>query len=244
MNSGFYAAFAGLVARTQAYELAANNVANLSTPGYKGQREFYTLLTAAGNNGLSTPLNQAINNYGVLGGGALDLRPGNLERTGNDLDFAVEGSGFFLVETPTGIRYTRNGNFRLSASGQLVTQSGDPVLGEQGPIEIPGGPVSVSPDGTVSVGGAVVARVRLVEFPPGTPLIPEGNSYFSAPAGTGVEVALSRVRQHVLEASNINPAAGAVALIVLQRHVETLQRSLAIFHNEFNRVAAEDLPRV
>ena len=89
-----------------------------------------------------------------------------------------------------------------------------------------------------------MARLRLAEFPPGTRLIPEGNSYFSAPAGAGLEVALSRVRQGALENSNVNPAAGAVALMVLQRHVETLQRALTIFHTEFNRTAAEDLPRV
>ena len=243
MNSGFFAAFAGLVARTEALGLAANNLANISTPGFKAQREFYTLMTAANNRPL-LPINQAINDFAVLGGASLDLSPGNLEPTGNDLDLAIEGPGYFTVQTPAGVRYTRNGSFRLSASGQLVTHNGDPVLGEKGPIEIPNGPVSISSDGTVSVRGTIVARLSLADLPPGTTLSLEGNSYLFAPAGTRRESTDSNVRQGVLESSNINPALGAVSLIELQRTVGMLQRALAIFNTEFNRIAAEDLARV
>lgn len=244
MNSGFYAAFAGLLARTQAFELAANNLANVNTTGYKAQHEFYRSLVTNQSGRPLSPLNRAINDFGVLGGGVVDLRPGNLERTGSELDLAVEGSGFFAVQTPGGVRYTRNGDFRLDASGQLVTPAGNPVLGEQGPIAVPGGLVSISADGTLSVSGAVAARLRLVEFAPGTLLTPEGNSYYSAPAGAAQEAVDSRIRQGVLEASNINPVASAVSLMALQRHTEMLQRALSIFHTEFNRIAAEELPRV
>ena len=243
MNSGFFAAFAGLVARTDALGLAANNLANISTPGFKAQREFYTLLTSANIRPL-LPVNQAINDFAVLGGATLDLSPGNLEPTGNDLDLAIEGPGYFTVQTPAGVRYTRNGSFSLSASGRLVTHTGDPVLGDKGPIEIPGGPVSISADGTISVQGAVAARLSLAELPTGTALTLEGNSYFSAPAGARRDATESRVRQGVLESSNINPALSAVSLIELQRHVGMLQRALAIFNTEFNRIAVEDLPRV
>lgn len=243
MNSGYYAAVTGLVARLQAFEVAANNVANLSTPGYKGQREFYSLLTS-GDNEFDFPLQRAVNNFAVLGGASVDLREGSLDHTDNPLDLAVEGPGFLEIETPAGTRYTRNGNFSLSATGQLITQKGNPVMGEQGPIDIPAGAASVSPDGTISVGGAVVARLRLVEFPAGTQLIPEGGSNFSVPAGVGREAVQSHLRQGALEASNVNPAAGAIALMTLQRHIETLQRALTIFHTEFNRTAVEDLSRV
>jgi len=244
MDSGYYAAFAGLVAKTQALELVANNLANLNTNGYKGQREFYRSLAASLNSSGLSPLNRAVNDFGVLGGALVDLRTGTLERTGNDLDLALEGSGFFVAQTPGGTRYTRNGSFRLSAAGRLVTASGDPVLGEQGPISLPPGQVSISPDGTISVKGAVVGRLRVVDLTAGPELRPEGNTYFTAPAGSERPTVDPRVRQGALESSNLNPISEAVGLVALQRHAELLQRALAIFHTDFNRTAVEELPRV
>jgi flagellar basal-body rod protein FlgF len=244
MNSGYYSALTGLMAKTQAFDVVANNLANVNTPGYKAQREFYKSLMAIAGDQQMNPLNQAMNNFGVLGGATVDLRPGSLERTSNELDLALEGPGFFAIQTPAGLRYTRNGNFHLNAAGQLVTEAGNPVLGAQGPIELPSGPVSISEDGTVSVSGAVAAEMQLVEFPPGTVLQPEGNSYMIAPDGSGQAASASRVRQGSLEASNINAVEGTVDLITLQRHTEMLQRALNIFHTEFNRTAVEDLPNV
>ena len=139
MDSGYYAAFTGLMAGTQALELAANNLANVSTTGYKAQREFYNSLTASLGNSRQprlSLLNQVINNYSVLGGATVDVRPGLLERTGNDLDVALEGSGFFVIQTTAGLRYTRNGNFRVNADGQLVTAWGNTVMGDQGALQI------------------------------------------------------------------------------------------------------------
>jgi flagellar basal-body rod protein FlgF/flagellar basal-body rod protein FlgG len=232
------------MARTQALDLAANNLANLKTTGYKAHREFYSSLVAQWGASVLSPLNRAINNFGVLGGATVDLRPGSLEPTGNDLDLAIEGPGFFLAQTPAGLRYTRNGSLRLGPEGQLLTAGGDPVLGERGPITVSPGAVSVSSDGTVSVSGAVVGRLRIVEFPPSTALVPKGDSYFEAPEDAGRPAADSQLRQGFLEASNLNPVAGAVGLITLQRQAETMQRALSIFHSEFNRTAVEDLPRV
>ena len=247
VDSGYYAAFTGLLAGTQALELAANNLANISTTGYKAQREFYNALTASlGNsNGrqLST-LNQAINNYGVLGGATVDVQSGTLERTGNDLDVAMEGPGFFVVRTKAGLMYTRNGNFRVDADGQVVTAWGDPVMGDQGPLEIPSGPVSISADGTISSQGGVVGRFQTVDFPPGTSLIPEGNSLYKAATASATPATDPRVRQGMLEASNMSPITGTIALIMIQRQTQLLQQALSIFHNEFNKSAAEDLPRV
>ncbi len=244
MDSGYYAAFTGLVARTEALELAASNLANASTTGFKAQREFYRSLVSSRDGTRLSPLNQAVNNYGVLGGASVDLRGGTLERTGNDLDMALEGSGFFAIQTPSGLKYTRNGSFRSGPSGRLETATGDAVLGEQGPIELPSGPVSISPDGTLSQKGAVIARLKLVEFPQGTALKPEGNSHYTAPQGTAHPANDPRVRQGMLEASNLNPVIGAVSLVALQRHTEMLQRALSIFNSDFNRSAAEELPRV
>jgi flagellar basal-body rod protein FlgF/flagellar basal-body rod protein FlgG len=174
VESGYYAAFTALLAGTQALELAANNLANISTTGYKAPREFYNSLNAS----LSSParqvsvLNRAINDYAVLGGARVDIQQGTPERTGNELDLALEGSGFFVVQTKVGLRYTRNGNFRTDANGQLVTARGDPVMGDQGPVQLPDAPVSISPDGTISSQGAVVANLRISDFPVGTIFTP------------------------------------------------------------------------
>ena len=161
MNSGYYAAFTGLVARLEALDVIANNLANVNTTGFRGQREFYSAITANLANAPLTPLNRAINDFGVLGGSRLDLRQGSLETTGNNLDLAISGSGFFAVQTSRGVRYTRNGSFHVDSTGQMVTQDDEAVLGPNGPIILPPGSVTIASDGTVSVANAVAGKVRV-----------------------------------------------------------------------------------
>jgi flagellar basal-body rod protein FlgF len=246
MESGFYAAFTGLVARLEALDVAANNLANVNTTGYKAEREFYRAFTAASRNAARlSPLNRAVNDYGILGGTTIDLGPGSLEHTGNDFDVALEGRGFLTVQTSAGPRYTRNGNLHIGPDGKLLTAQNDPVLGEPGrPIQIFGsGRISISTDGTISSNGAVIARLKLVDFPAGTPFTPEGNSYFAAPKESERNVSSSvAVRQGNLEASNFSAVAGATGLIALQRHAELLRRALTIFNDDFDRVAAQQIP--
>src|ERR1039458_6702985 len=158
MDSGFYAACTGLLAETDALELTANNMANLNTNGYKGQLEFYRSLEASMQNHRLSPLNQAVNDYGVLGGSAVDLQAGEFQKTGNDLDLALQGTGFFVVRAPAGVRNSRNGNFHTDAAGRLLTATGDAVMGEQSPVELPSGTITISSDGTISQGGAVASR--------------------------------------------------------------------------------------
>lgn len=244
MDSGFYAACTGLLAQTDALDLTANNLANLNTTGYKGQLQFYRAVEASVGNHRLSSLNQAVNDYGVLGGTGLDQRAGEFQKTGNELDLAIEGSGFFVAKTPAGIRYTRNGNFHTDAAGQLLTASGDPVMGEQGPVQIPGGQVTISSDGTVSQGGAVVANLQLVTFQPGTALTPDGNAYYQAPAGSEVPADDPRLAQGSLESSNQNPITGVVDLITLQRHAQLLEQAISIFHSVFNNAPGQDLARV
>jgi len=244
MDSGFYAACTGLLASTDALDLTAANLANLSTTGYKAQLEFYRSLEASMGNRRLSPLNQAVNDYGVLGGTAVDLKKGELQKTGNDLDLAMEGQGFFVAKTPAGIRYTRNGNFHTDADGHLLTATGDPAMGEEGPVELPSGAITISSDGTISQQGAVVAQMKLVDFKPGTALEAEGNSYYTAPAGSEQPADDPRLSQGMLEGSNMNPVAGAVSLITLQRHAQLLEQALSIFHSVFNNAPAQDLSRV
>jgi flagellar basal-body rod protein FlgF len=244
VNSGLYAACAGLRARVQHLDLVGNNLANINTTGYRGQQPTFSSLLALRSGAPRTELNAAVNDFGVIEDSRVDLLPGNLERTGNPLDLGIEGNAFFSVQTRAGVLYTRNGSFRTSPTGQLMTSEGDAVLGEQGPITIPSGAVSISPDGTLSVGGAVAGKLRLLEFLPGAQVKAEGTSYYSAPGNATRPAARSYVRQGMLEASNVNAVNATVSLIALQRHAEMLQRALSSFHNEFNRIAAQDLPRI
>ena len=243
MDPGYYAACTGMMAQAQSLELVANNLANTNTAGYRGQHSVFRATLAASGYPL-TEVNRATNNYGILEGSRLDLSQGGLQTTGNELDLAVEGPGFFAVQTPNGTMYTRNGSLHLDKD-QLVTSAGDPMLGEKGAIRIPsGGPISIGPDGTISVNGAVAGKLNIVEFAPGTQIQSVGKTYYSAPNGAGTAAKQSQVRQGTLEASNVDAVLGAMDLITVQRSMEMMQRALTIFDTQFNRIAVEDIPRV
>jgi len=245
MDSGYYAAFAGLVARTQALDTAASNLANAQTAGYRAEREYFrsVLLDPLGGD---SQLGGTVNNFGVLGGDHLDMEQGVLTSTGNALDLAIEGQGFFAVQAPNGVRYTRDGSFHRTRDGQLVTAAGEPVLSSQGrPIPVPPGDVSIGADGALSVAGGTVATVGVFTFPAGTQLTPEGKNRYLPPANVKATLATSaNVHQGALEAANQDVIQGSLDLIMMQRQAETMQHALTIFHTEFNKTAAEDLPRV
>lgn len=244
MDSGYYAAAAGLAAQAQALELVANNVANLSTAGYRGQRATFRSLLASAALAHGNPLNTAMNHFGVLGGSRTDLASGSLNATGNPLDLAVVGKGFFVVRSTQGNLYTRNGGFQRTPQGQLATAEGDAVLGEQGTIKVPNGAFAVSADGTISVDGNVVAKLRLAEFSPDTPLTAVGRARYSAPAGTALPAASSSIREGMLEASNVSSVESVVQLITVQRNAEMMQRALTLFDSQLNQTAVQDLPRI
>jgi len=250
MDSGYYAAFAGLVARTQALDTAASNLANAQTAGYRAEREYFrsVLLDPLGSDPRmgGSQLGSTVNNFGVLGGDHLDLGQGVLTPTGNALDLAIEGQGFFAVQTPNGVRYTRDGSFHRAKDGQLVTAAGEPVLSSVSrPIPVPPGEVSVGADGALSVAGGTVATVGVFTFPAGTQLTPEGkNRYLPPPKVQATLSTGAAVHQGALEAANQDAIQGSLDLIVMQRQAETMQRALTIFHTEFNKTAAEDIPRV
>jgi flagellar basal-body rod protein FlgF len=244
MDSGFYAACAGLAAQTQALELVANNLANLGTSGYRGQQATFRSLMAGGGRAAWNPVNAAVNDFGVLGGSRVDLTSGSLTATGNPLDLAIAGGGFFVVQSTDGPAYTRNGGFHVTSTGQLVTAQGEAVLGQQGPITLPSGAVAVSSDGTVSVDGNVVEQLQLAEFSPNTNLHAVGNSLYAAPAGSALPPASSSVKQGMLEDSNVSPVESVVQLITLQRNAEMMQRAITLFDTQFNQTAVQDLPRV
>ena len=244
MDSGYYAACAGLAAQTQALELVANNLANLGTSGYRAQQATFRSLVAGSGSVAGNALNVAVNDFGVLSGSRVDLTSGSLVATGNPLDLAIAGPGFLVVQSAQGVVYTRNGGMHRTPDGLLVTAQGDPVLGEQGKINLPNGAVSISQDGTISVDGAVVANLKIAEFAPSTSLAAVGDALYSAPAGSALAAASSSLRQGMLEDSNVSPVEGVVQLISIQRNAEMMQRALTLFDSQLNQTATQDLPRV
>ncbi|MGB8260776.1 MAG: flagellar hook basal-body protein [Terracidiphilus sp.] len=245
MDSGYYAAMTGLVARTQALDTAAGNLANAQTPGYRAEREYFRS-ALLGPGALDSQLGRTVNNFGLLGGDRLNMGQGAIQQTGNPLDLAIEGEGFFAIQAANGLRYTRDGSFHRSTAGVLVTGAGEPVLSAVGqPIRVPPGEVAVGADGVLSVAGGAVATVGVVTFPAGTQLTPEGANRYVAPQGATPEAAKgSSVHQGALEAANQDAIQGTLDLIVMQRQAEMMQRALTVFHTEFNKIATEDLPKV
>jgi len=245
MDSGYYAAMTGLVARNQALDAAAANLANSQTPGYRAEREYFRS-ALLGPDALDSQLGRTVNNYGLLGGSQLYLGQGQLQQTGNPLDLAIEGEGFFAVQTPGGVRYTRDGSFHRTQSGQLVSATGEPVLSATGqPIPLPPGDVSVGSDGVLSLAGGTSSTVGVFTFPSGTELTPEGANRYAPPKGVAAVVSKSgTVRQGAIEAANQDMITGTLDLMEMQRQAEMMQKALTVFHTEFNKFAAEDLPKV
>lgn len=244
MGSGYYAAFSGLVARSEALDSAASNLSNAGTKGFRAEREYFRS-AIMGPDALNSQLNRTVNDFGVLGGNRLDLGQGPLVPTGNPFDLAIEGQGFFAVQTKAGIRYTRDGQFRTTADGQLVTAQNEQVLNQKNqPIRIPTGDVTISSEGVISVGGAVAGNMGLFTFPGPDSLVPEGTNRYVAATGVVPTAAAASIHQGSLEGSNQDVIQGTLQLILVQRQAEMMQKALTLFNNEFDKTASEELPKV
>ena len=244
MDSGYYAAFAGWLARSQALDVAAGNLANAGTAGYRAERDYFRS-AMIGPDALQSQLNQTVNNFGLLGGSRLDLGQGALTPTGNPLDLAVEGDGFFAIKTGQGIRFTRDGQFERAQDGSLTTQAGEPVLdASYQSIRTPPGQTVVGADGSVSVSGAIAGKIALFAFAPGTELAAEGANRYGAPAGAQPTAAQGEIHQGALESSNQDVIGGSLELVLMQRQAEMMQKAVSIFSNDLDKTASEDLPRV
>ena len=245
MDSGLYAACTGLVARTDALDSIANNLANSSTSGFRARHTTFSSVLAGSGKELNSQLNVVTNSYGLLGGSRLDLNPGSLQTTGNDLDVGIDGPGFLTVQTANGVAYTRNGSLQVSTQGQLITADGNAVLGTNGVIRIPdGSKVVISPDGTVSADGVLAGKLKVVEFTAAADPQGLGAANYTVPLKDVVDSPLSRVRQGMLESSNVNPVSSVVELINAQRALEGMRHALTMIDSEIDKTAAQDIPRV
>ena len=158
----------------------------------------------------------------------IDFSQGPIKKTDNPFDLAQEGDGFFCVQTPEGIRYTRNGHFTLDSQGILATQDGYPVLGNGGEISIDGQHFSVDIQGNVSVDGAQVDKLRIVEFEDPLVLEKVGDTLFTArdPNSIQEEPDGVQVRQGFLELSNVDPVRMMTEMIEVLRGYESYQKAI------------------
>jgi flagellar basal-body rod protein FlgF len=230
-------AASGLRARMESLEMLANNIANSSTGGYKADREFYSLYLAS-----EAAENANPSTMPLVERPWTDLSQGVLEPTGNPLDLALSGKGFFAVNGPDGTLFTRNGGFHISSQGTLVTPEGYPVRSRDGEtISLnPALPVEVSRDGTVSQEGVVAGQIAVMDFPDSAALTKRGNTYFRSadPPIASTAAPETSVVQGRVEASNTGSAEAAVRLVEVMRQFEILQKAVGMA-GDMNRKAIE-----
>lgn len=263
MDHGLYTAYLGLRARQNALDVTANNIANASTPGFKGDYMLYRSiqLSAQEQSAAPTGINpQATTQLdpsqaaahtrstGLVTGTALNTTAGTIRQTGRNLDVAIEGDGYFVVQTQQGLRYTRAGNFTRDPSGQLTTASGDPVMGEKGPISLPPGEAHITPDGEITVGYQSVDKFQVVRFDkPSRDLVKEGNTLLTLNDQTGItpqQVTGVRVVPGALEGANVDTVSEMAAMIHHSREFESLQKAISMLMNDVGRKVGNDIGRL
>lgn len=228
MSGGMYLAAAGALVQQMRLETLANNVANINTLGYKGEKSIFRVSedTQPPPVGNTPDAIQPLSPYAPPFSTVIDFTQGAIRQTGNPLDVAINGRGFFSVRTPDGVQYTRQGSFTLDADGVLVTPDGYPVLGEGGEISLEEGTVEIDMEGAVYVDGDEVARLRITDFPNGDELKKAGNGRFVAPdtANRVERLENTTVSQGFLENSNVNPVQAMTEMIETSRAFEAYQK--------------------
>ncbi|MCX8155504.1 MAG: flagellar hook-basal body protein [Verrucomicrobiae bacterium] len=242
MNVSLYQASAAMNAASRWQDLIAENLAGAPVTGYK-KRE---LSTEAVQAGLMLPGNQPAPLFLLPHAtSTVNLQQGELRRTGLQTDLAIDGPGFFELQLPNGASaYTRNGEFRLTPQGQLVTKGGLPVLSDTGPIQLDANaaePITISASGEISQGGVLRGKLKVVEFDQPHLLTPAGPGLYTAqhPQLKARPAAASSVCQGFVEASNISPTLEMANLIVAMRQFETAQRVIQLQDERMGRTIAE-----
>ncbi len=240
MEVSLYQAAAAMSATAQWQDLIAENLSSSSVPGSRKQEVSFSDVQAglipgqAGNPGSTYSLTTAKQ--------VTNFQHGELRAPGNPMDFALEGPGFFALKTPTGqTGYTRNGEFQLNASGQLVDKQGDQVLGDGGPLQLqPDNPgtLTVSAAGDVAQGDSVIGKLKTYEFKHPDQLTMTGSGIFTASGpGAGLNPAsTTKVRQGYLEAANASPTTQMASLITAMRLFEANQKVLQMQGDRMSKV--------
>lgn len=245
MNSGMYAAVSGNLAAMRRLDVISNNLANVNTPGYKKDKmSFESLLAgpadppAVPQGTTADPILQKENIY-------IDYSGGPTSQSGNPLDLALDGDGFFAVTTPDGTAYTRQGNFRTSADGTLVTVDGYPVQGAGGaPIRVQGSRVEIDAAGVVTVDGTPAGAISVVDFEKPYALTKTGSTLFvAADPQAAPQAGKARIEQGHLEGSNVESISEMVQLIETNRYFEACSKVIKGF-DDIAAKAANELGRV
>jgi flagellar basal-body rod protein FlgF len=240
-------AASGLRSRMDALDMLANNLANSSTGGFKLDREFYSLFSAHDENqydGEGSPSSMP-----SVKSKWTDFAQGTLQPTGNPLDLAITGQGFFVAAGPTGPLYTRNGAFKLSPTGILTTAEGYPlksITPDRPTIQSQSqSPITFTADGTVQQDGETIGQLDVADFKDRTLLEKLGNSYYvnSNPKVQPAAAADASIEQGRIENSNVAPAESAVRLVGLMRQFEMLQKAVTITA-DMNKKSIDELTRV
>lgn len=224
---------------SQEFELLSHNMANASTPGFKAELLHLWRLEAA--DGPTDSLGQPPAYF--LNVRSRDFTQGSLHATGNDNDFALDGPGFFKVQTPQGIRYTRNGQFRLTSDRQLATKEGYLVQGKSGPISLNANDQNfyMDPEGGVHLDKSLGDQIAVVDFSNPQGLAQQGQCFFASTRESGqeTETLTTKVRQGEVEESNFDPTAEIVQLINIQRSFEAYLKVLDTFTAKDRKVIEE-----
>jgi flagellar basal-body rod protein FlgF len=234
MDAAMYKALSGAVAQMRRLEVTTQDLANVNTSGYKGQRLAFREVLAQG-----VPPEERPGGWVAVGDQRTRLSPGEIHTTANPFNLALETDGFFVVQTARGERYTRNGSFTLRSDGTVITPDGNALLGEGGPIQVAGGRMEVAADGSVRSEEGDVGRIRVVRFADSGQAVKEGASLFRSAPGN-VELAPDvRVLQGSLEQSNVSPIDGMVSLISLNRQFEAYERAMKLMDSVTERLLSD-----
>lgn len=242
-TTSLYVSSAGASARLSELDIVANNLANADTTGFRSDEPtFATALEAALIGESGRPASRApIHSFVETGPPATRHTSGAASHTGSALDVAIDGPGFFQVQTPGGTRYTRAGSFRVDASGALVTSAGHPVLGDGGPITV--GPRSgqITEDGgLVDIDGSPIGRLSVQVFDDPGALVKEGSNLFRAPPLAERSPAVDlKVLPGMLEGSNVQPSAELARLVALQRAYDASMQVLEADDSASRRLIQE-----
>jgi flagellar basal-body rod protein FlgF len=238
MNVSLYQAAAAMNANSRWQELIADNLASSAIPGFKKQDLSFEAVRAGAATGNASPvMPRAVS--------ATNFQPGEFKTTNLPTDLAIEGTGFFEVQLPNGSHaYTRDGEFHVSAQGQLVTKQGYTVLSDNGPIQLDpsnAAPLSVASTGEISQGANTVGRLKIVEFSETRLLQPASAGYFLAtdPNLHAHDAAAPAVRQGVLEMANTSSVTEMASLMAAMRQFETNQRVLQMHDERMGKVISE-----
>jgi flagellar basal-body rod protein FlgF len=222
MDNPGYIVLSQQTALTKQMDVIANNLANVNTPGYRSETMLFNeFLGKATNPGLSGT--GARISFVGLGGTLPDTRPGPLEPTSNPLDFGIQGSGYFVVNTPDGPRYTRAGHFAINGQDQLVNADGYQVADRQGrPLSIPQGAanIEVTPTGVLSSDKGPIGQMQIVKFDSDVAMQKVGANLYQTDAPTQAVDTTTQVKQGLIEGSNVQPIIEVSRMIQVQRAYE------------------------